>query len=164
MIKATGFKNINFFGAEPDSMEAAISRPQDLVIAAPNSSNFDLIRDYPDYLLHFKKEEMDALFAQEKAVLEGCSKFVAEKGILIYCVYTISKKEGNKTINDFLVNHPEFHLIKEVQNMPFEEKATALYYAVLGKDTLAAKAETPVGDIASLADAPTNLLTASPKE
>lgn len=164
MIKATGYKNINFFGAEPDSMEAAISRPQDLVIAAPNSSNFDLIRDYPDYLLHFKKEEMDALFAQEKAVLEGCSKFVAEKGILIYCVYTISKKEGNKTINDFLANHKEFHLIKEVQNMPFEEKATALYYAVLGKDTLAAKAETPVGDIASLADAPTNLLTASPKE
>ncbi len=164
MIKATGFKNINFFGAEPDSMEAAISRPQDLVIAAPNSSNFDLIRDYPDYLLHFKKEEMDALFAQEKAVLEGCSKFVAEKGILIYCVYTISKKEGNKTVNDFLANHKEFHLIKEVQNMPFEEKATALYYAVLVKDTVAAKAETPVGDIASLADAPTNLLTASPKE
>ncbi len=164
MIKATGFKNINFFGAEPDSMEAAISRPQDLVIAAPNSSNFDLIRDYPDYLLHFKKEEMDALFAQEKAVLEGCSKFVAEKGILIYCVYTISKKEGNKTVNDFLANHKEFHLIKEVQNMPFEEKATALYYAVLVKDTVAAKAEAPVGDIASLADAPTNLLTASPKE
>ena len=94
MIKTAGYKNINFFGAEPDSMEAAISRPQDLVIAAPNSSNFDLIRDYPDYLLHFKKEEMDALFAQEKAVLEGCSKFVAEKGTLIYCVYTISKKEG----------------------------------------------------------------------
>ena len=164
MIKATGFKNINFFGAEPDSMEAAISRPQDLVIAAPNSSNFDLIRDYPDYLLHFKKEEMDALFAQEKAVLEGCSKFVAEKGTLIYCVYTISKKEGNKTINDFLANHKEFHLIKEEQNMPFEEKATALYYAVLVKDTVAAKAEAPVGDIASLADAPTNLLTASPKE
>ena len=164
MIKAAGYKNINFFGAEPDSMEAAISRPQDLVIAAPNSSNFDLIRDYPDYLLHFKKEEMDALFAQEKAVLEGTSKFVAEKGILIYCVYTISKKEGNKTINDFLANHPEFHLIKEVQNMPFEEKATALYYAVLAKDTVAAKAETPVGDIASLADAPTNLLTASSKE
>ena len=164
MIKTAGYKNINFFGAEPDSMEAAISRPQDLVIAAPNSSNFDLIRDYPDYLLHFKKEEMDALFAQEKAVLEGCSKFVAEKGTLIYCVYTISKKEGNKTINDFLANHKEFHLIKEEQNMPFEEKATALYYAVLVKDTVAAKAEAPVGDIASLADAPTNLLTASPKE
>ncbi|MCR5692675.1 MAG: hypothetical protein K6G74_01715 [Bacilli bacterium] len=164
MIKQAGYKNINFFGAEPDSMEAAISRPQDLVIAAPNSSNFDLIRDYPDYLLHFKKDEMDALFAQEKAVLEGCSKFVAEKGTLIYAVYTISKKEGNKTVNDFLANHKEFHLVKEVQNMPFEEHATALYYAVMVKDTVAAKAEAPVGDLASLADAPTNLLTASPEE
>ena len=28
MIKQGGYKNINFFGAEPDSMEAAISRPQ----------------------------------------------------------------------------------------------------------------------------------------
>ena len=78
MIKNANFKNINFFGADPLAMDSAISRPQDLVICAPNSSNFDLIREYPDYLLHFKKEGMDELFEKEKTLLEGTSKFVAE--------------------------------------------------------------------------------------
>lgn len=135
MIKAMNLKNVNFFAANPLSMEASISRPIDLVIAAPNSSNFDLIREYPDYLLHFKKESMDALFQQEKDTLEGTSKYVAEKGKLIYMVYTISKKEGHNTINEFLLNHKEFHLVEEKQAFPFEELDTALYYCVLEKDS-----------------------------
>lgn len=144
MIKEGGFKNINFFAANSDSMESAISKPQDLVIVCPASSNFDLIREYPDYLLHFKKENMDALFLEEKASLENTAKFVAEKGTLIYMIYTISKKEGHQTITDFLLAHNEFHFVKEEQLFPFDEFDTSLYYAVLKKETIVAKAETPL--------------------
>lgn len=163
LIKESGYKNVNFFGAAPDSMESAISRPQDLVIAAPNSSNFDLIREYPDYLMHFKKEGMDALFAQEKAVLEGASKYVAEKGVLIYAINTLSKKEGHMTITDFLANHPEFQLNKEVQAYPFEDMQTTLYYAVMVKDTKAAKKAAPLGDVASLNNSEQTQISASEK-
>ncbi len=135
MIKSLNLKNVNFFATDPLKMEAAISRPIDLVIAAPNSSNFDLIREYPDYLLHFKKDSMDALFQQEKDTLEGTSKYVAEKGKLIYMIYTISKKEGHNTISEFLLNHKEFHIVEEKQEFPFEELDTALYYCVLEKDS-----------------------------
>ena len=148
MIKGAELKNINFFGGDPAAMDAAISRPQDLVIAAPNSSNFDLIREYPDYLLHFKKEGMDELFAKEKALLEGTSKFVAEHGTLIYLIYTISKKEGHQTINDFLLVHPEFKLVREAQLFPQEELDTALYYAVMKKETPLARVEPPLSEIA----------------
>jgi len=163
LIKDSGFKNVNFFGAAPDSMESAISRPQDLVIAAPNSSNFDLIREYPDYLMHFKKEGMDALFAQEKAVLEGASKYVAEKGLLIYTINTLSKKEGHLTVVEFLNNHKEFHLTKEVQAYPFEDMQTTLYYAVMVKDTNAAKKAAPLGDITSLNNSEPTQIAASEK-
>lgn len=139
MIKSLNLKNVNFFAADPLNMEAAISRPIDLAIAAPNSSNFDLIREYPDYLLHFKKDSMDALFQKEKDTLEGVSKYVAEKGKLIYMIYTISKKEGHNTINDFLLNHKDFHLVEEKQEFPFEEFDTALYYCVLEKDSSVVK-------------------------
>ncbi len=139
MIKSLNLKNVNFFAADPLSMEAAISRPIDLVIAAPDSSNFDRIRECPDYLLHFKKESMDALFQQEKDTLEGTSKYVAEKGKLIYMVYTISKKEGHSTIIDFLLNHNEFHIVEEKQYFPYDEFDTALYYCVLEKDSTLAK-------------------------
>ncbi len=139
LIKSLNLKNVNFFEADPLSMNAAISRPIDLAIAAPDSSNFDLIREQPDYLLHFKKDSMDALFQQEKDTLEGVSSFVAEKGKLIYMVFTISKKEGHNTINEFLLKHPEFHMIEEKQEFPFEEYDTALYYAVLEKNSNLAK-------------------------
>jgi 16S rRNA C967 or C1407 C5-methylase (RsmB/RsmF family) len=149
MIKTANYKNINFFGADPLAMDAAISRPQDLVICAPNSSNFDLIREYPDYLLHFKKEGMDALFEKEKTMLEGTSKFVAEHGTFIYMIYTISKKEGHQTISDFLVLHPEFKMVREAQLFPYEDLDTALYYAVMKKETPLAKVEPPLTDLAS---------------
>lgn len=149
LIQSMGLKNVNFFAADPSSMEASISRPQDLVIAAPDSSNFDLIREYPDYLLHFKKEGMDALFAQEKATLEGCSKFVAENGTYIYMIYTISRKEGHSTIADFLLNHREFQLVEEKQEFPFEDHDTSLYYAVMKKVTPLAKDTVPLTELGS---------------
>jgi 16S rRNA C967 or C1407 C5-methylase (RsmB/RsmF family) len=144
MIRDANLKNVNFFAADPSALEASISRPQELVVCAPASSNFDLIREYPDYLLHFKKEAMDALFAKEKATLEGTSKFVAEHGTLIYLIYTISKKEGHQTIADFVLAHPEFKIVREAQLFPFEELDTAVYYCVMRKDTALAKANPPL--------------------
>jgi 16S rRNA (cytosine967-C5)-methyltransferase len=164
LIKEKGLKNVNFFQAEPDSLEAAISRPQDLVIAAPDSSNFDLIREYPDYLLHFKKEAMDALFAQEKATLEGVSKYVEEGGLLLYVIYTISKKEGRQTIEEFLHQHPEFQLVEDKQLFPYEDLDTALYYAALKKDSKLVKAGVPLGNLAAVAPVVSAPSAAAPSE
>ena len=145
MIRAKRLSNVNFFAAKPDEMDSAISRPAELVIAAPNSSNFDLIREQPDYLLHFKKDGMDALFEEEKGTLESCAKYVAEGGTLIYLIYTISKKEGHGFVSEFLLNHPEFEFVKEEQHFPFEELDTSFYFAVMRKKDPMAKQGVPVG-------------------
>lgn len=147
LIRQKQLKNVNFFASSLDSLLVSISRPQDLVIAAPDSSNFDLIREQPDYLLHFKKDGMDELFAQEKETLNQCSKFVAEGGTLIYMIYTISKKEGHQTILDFLADNKDFQFVSEKQYLPYEEGETSLYYAVLKKDSNAAKIGTPLNEI-----------------
>jgi 16S rRNA C967 or C1407 C5-methylase (RsmB/RsmF family) len=163
MIRNANLKNVNFFATDPSSLESAISRPQDLVIAAPDSSNFDLISEYPDYLLHFKKEGMDALFEKEKAMLEGVSKYVAEGGTLIYMIYTISKKEGHQTVEEFTLNHKEFKLVREAQLFPYEELDTALYYAVMKKETPLAKAEPPLSDVSNALAGSTLSVSAKPQ-
>ena len=147
MIRTGNYKNINFFAAAPDSMKARISKKQDLVIAAPDSTNFDAIPDEPDYLLHFKKDGMDALFQQEEAVLLGVSEYVEEKGHLVYFVPTISMKEGPQLIHRFLENHIEFQLVKEEQLFPFEAYETALYYAILQKREPVATLGVPLGEL-----------------
>jgi hypothetical protein len=63
-------------------------------------------------------------------------------------IYTISKKEGHQTIGDFLLAHPEFKLVREAQLFPYEELDTALYYAVMKKETPLAKVEPPLGELA----------------
>ena len=143
LIHNKGLHNVNFFAAklENASLLASVKEAsQDLVIAAPASSHFDLIREQPDYLLHFDKESMDGLFAQEKQSLEALAPFVAEGGTLIYAIYTISKKEGHQTIIDFLANHPDFQFVEENQRFPYDAGETAFYYAVLHKATPVAKA------------------------
>lgn len=164
MLKAGDYHNVNFFAAESDSMLSAISRPQDLVIALPDSSNFDRIRETPDYLLHFKREQMDAIIAKEKKILEDCSVHVAEKGLLIYLVYTISMKEGRNTVNEFLANHPEFHYVKDEQHFPFDEYETSFYYCVMQKDTLAEKLPDPIVAAASIQESETASMRATEAE
>ncbi len=142
-IKKKGLSNVNFFAAGSDSLLASVSRPVELAICAPRSSSFDLIRESPDFLLHFKKEDMEAIYAEEKATLENVSSFVEEGGKLVYCVYTISQLEGHRTINAFLIAHPEYHLEAERQVFPFEDLDTAMYYAILKKETRAVDPLTP---------------------
>ncbi len=134
LIRDLKLKNVNFFSApDPYAMEASISAKQQLVIAAPNSTNFDLVPTAPDYLLHFDTEKMDDLIAQEKAVLEGSAKYVDEGGTLLYIVYTISRKEGRHTVSEFLKGHPEFKLVSDAQHFPFEDLETSAYVAELVK-------------------------------
>lgn len=141
IIRYNKLTNVNFFGAHPSEMKAAISRPQDLVIVNPQSSNFDLIRAYPDYLLHFKRESIDELVAAQKETLENCSSYVGEDGILVYIVSTINRKEGRSLIMDFLDKHRDFVLIEEKQRFPFDPLDTALYYAIMKRKVEAAASE-----------------------
>lgn len=131
IIRYNQLTNVNYFQAEPTSMKAAISKPQDLVILFPRSSNFDLIRAYPDYLLHFKRESIDELVSKQKEALENCASFVEVEGNLVYIVSTINRKEGRSLVMEFLERHRDFALIEEKQRLPFDSLDTALYYAIM---------------------------------
>ena len=151
LIKEKDLRNVNFFSApDPMAMDAAISRQQDLVIAAPNSTNFDLVPTAPDYLINFDRDSMDGLFAQEKAVLEGASKYVEVGGKLIYLIYTISMKEGSQTIAAFLQQHPDFELVEERQHFPFEAHQTAAYVAVMVKKENELTVAPPLNELSAI--------------
>jgi 16S rRNA C967 or C1407 C5-methylase (RsmB/RsmF family) len=84
-------------------------------------------------------------------MLEGCSKYVAENGTLIYVIFTISRKEGHQTIAEFIEHHAEFKLVSETQCFPYEDLDTAMFYAVLKKEPKLAKVTPPLVDLAKAA-------------
>lgn len=124
--------NVNIFNAnDASSMEASISNQQDLVVVFPQSSNFDNIRIYPDYLLKFKQENLDNIINAQRNALEGSSEYVVEDGMLIYLNTTVDRKEGHSLIMNFLQKHHDFELIEEHQRFPFDKYDSCLYYAII---------------------------------
>ena len=93
----------------------------------------DLLRSTPDYFLRIKQEQLDGIITEEFNCLEECSKFVEDDGELVYMIPTLSRKESNSLIADFLISHPDFSLIEEHQFFPFESFDSCMYYARLKK-------------------------------
>lgn len=145
-IKKNHLTNVNFFSAKPNAMEASISRPVDLAICAPDNTFFDLITTNPGYFVNFDTSTIDEILKRQEDALEGVSKYVNNKGTLLYFVNTINKKEGEEQINKFVANHPEFHIVKMEQLFPCKGDFNVrgnLFYCVMQKDENTAVAADP---------------------
>ncbi len=133
-IRINKIKNINMFmGNEEIAFRTGISHKQDMIIVNPLSSSFDKIRQYPDYLIHFKKDDLDGLINNELHLLNNLSLFVSDEGLLVYMVDTMNKKETVGTVTNFLKEHPDFELISDKQYFPFEKENATLYLAIIRK-------------------------------
>lgn len=131
-IRVNDVHNVNLFEANDEfSLKAGVSYKQDIVVCFPNNSRFDILATYPDYLLHFDKDNLDKLIADEYNALELCSKCVNPDGFLIYMVNTLNKKESVKVVEEFLANHPEYQLERSEQTITSDPFATTMYYAIL---------------------------------
>lgn len=131
-IRVFKARNVNLFNAKDEiGMKAGISGKQELFYVFPSSSSFDKIAQYPDYLVHFNRENLDSLIEGERKSLEFAAPYLMEEGILIYIVDTLNKKESSLIIEEFLTKHNEFELIEEKQCFPFDETSSSLYFAVL---------------------------------
>lgn len=131
-IRTRKAKNINFFQADNlIAYQTGISNKQNLIVVNPISSSFEKIRMYPDYLLHFKREEFDGIIAHQKEVLNDMSTFVNNGGTILYIVDTMNKKETVDVVNGFIAEHPDFSIVEQRQIFPFEKEDASLYYAVM---------------------------------
>lgn len=131
IIKYNQLTDINFFVAKSNEVQNHLDKLVDLVIIHPNSSRLDLIRTYPDYLIHFDTQNFDTLIRNQRETLTNLAPFVKEGGMLLYIVTTINKKESRSIINQFLSQNPHFVLVEQKQLFPFDRFDSSLYYAIL---------------------------------
>ncbi len=150
-LKMKKVHNVNLFAAEPNALEASISRPQELVYVFANSSDFDSIRETPDFFVHLKQEKLDEYISRQKALLDGVAPYVALDGRLVYVVLTLNKKEGHNQVEEFIKSHEGFELEKEEQLYPYDGMDTMLYYATLKRVPDLAKATPPLGEVSQSA-------------
>ncbi len=127
-------RNINVFKANDlISMKTGISRDVELFYCFPKSSSYSFINKYPDYIVRFRNNQIDALVENQKKSIELCSEFVCDGGELIYLVNTLDERETKQVIHSFLDKHPEFEIVREKQFLPEEKCGGFLYAACLKK-------------------------------
>ncbi len=134
IAKEVGYPHLYIYDSTYSGLITCLSKKVNTFICLPKSSTFDLLRSTPDYFLRIKQEDLDKIIADEYSCLEECAKFVEDDGELVYMIPTLSRKESNSLIANFLVNHPEFSLIEEHQFFPFESYDSNMYYARLKKN------------------------------
>ena len=136
-LRVNDIHNVNLFEVKDEfSLKAGVSYKQDVVVVFPKSSRFDIVSKYPDFLLHFDRDELDSLIADEKEKLELFAPYVSDGGELVYIVNTLNKKESTNIISEFLEKHPEFTLIKDEQMIGSQPFATTMYYAILRRSEI----------------------------
>lgn len=133
-IRENKIKNVNLFTASDEfSLKAGVSYKLDTVVVFPESTRFDIVSKYPDFLLHFDRDSLDSIIEGEKFALELCSNHVDDEGTLVYIVNTLNKKESTLVVSEFLEKHPEFVLDREEQLIVSHPFATTMYYAIMNR-------------------------------
>ena len=132
-IQEKGFTHIYTYESAYSGLITCLSKKVHTLICMPKSTTFDFLRSTPDYFLRVKQEQLDEIIATELASLEECANFVEEGGELVYMIPTLSRKESNNLVANFLVKHKDFQLVEERQFFPFEIYDSCLYFARLKK-------------------------------
>lgn len=118
------------------NFDVHVSSKVNLFMVYAESSSFANIRTSPDYLIHFKQEELDQIIDREKELLDNAKDLVEDDGRLVYIIDTLSKKESKGIIQDFLKENPEFSLEEERQFFPFDKYDSSMYFAILHKGVI----------------------------
>ena len=103
----------------------------DAVLLDVPCSGFGLLAEKPDVRLHKSETDIAALIKTQDAILNACANYVRKGGILVYATCTISKRENDDRVREFLSTHPSFVPEEERQLLPTRDGTDGFYFARL---------------------------------
>ena len=105
----------------------------DAVLLDVPCSGLGLRQTKPDIGLHKEESDVLALVQIQQQILDTCCRYVKPGGILVYATCTISLRENEEQIRNFLREHSEFSLVAERQLLPPEDGLGGFYMARMNR-------------------------------
>ncbi len=121
-IERLGLKNTVTTCMDTNRLAAAFGHTFDLVMCDAPCSGEGMFRKEADALAMWSEENVLMCAQRQKGILENASKCLKNGGYIIYATCTFSLEENEMVIDDFLLNHPEYEIVKVTERV---EQCTA---------------------------------------
>jgi 16S rRNA (cytosine967-C5)-methyltransferase len=117
--KRAGVQNVRV--QEIESIEELADRYTDffdIVFVDAPCSGLGTIRRNPGMKWMVTEQTVNEVSEKQKAILHSSAQLVKAKGRLVYATCTLLKQENEEVIEEFLMLHPEFSIVKLNADMP----------------------------------------------
>lgn len=105
----------------------------DRILCDVPCSGLGTIKNKPDLKFRIQPEDLDAIIQTQAAILKSAAKVLKPQGTLVYSTCTLNKKENERQIEQFIIDHPEFECVEEKTFFPDEGLQDGFYMAKLLK-------------------------------
>lgn len=126
-----GTENIETVKKDAALFDPDLEEQADCVIADVPCSGLGVIRRRPEIKLRMTEKSIADLSVLQYQILENASRYVREKGRIMYSTCTVSEEENEKNIRKFLKKHQQFHILSERQLFPDEDHSDGFYYCIM---------------------------------
>ena len=115
-VELMGIRNAIVMSETPEKIANRLPEFFDKILVDAPCSGEGMFRKEPDMVKSWDENMLEFCQTEQAKILEACAPMLKEGGMLLYSTCTFSPEENEKSIGDFLVNHPEFELV------PIEKK------------------------------------------
>lgn len=113
--------------------DAALCESFDTVVLDVPCSGMGLIGTKPDVGINKQGNDLSSLTGTQARILEICSRYVKPGGKLLYATCTVSRKENEDRVEEFLRKHRDFTLEGQQQLLPNIHTSGGFYMARMRK-------------------------------
>ena len=117
-----GAENVTAKTADSSIFNPEFEGAFDVVLCDVPCSGAGVIGENPDILLNRREEDIAALNVTQSAILDNCSRYVKEGGLLFYSTCSYLPEENDSISVGFTENHKNFELC--IPTSPLEHKTT----------------------------------------
>ncbi|MDR0357681.1 MAG: 16S rRNA (cytosine(967)-C(5))-methyltransferase RsmB [Clostridiales Family XIII bacterium] len=116
--KRLGVTIVDTWSWDATRADSDLADTADRVLVDAPCSGLGTVRKKPE--IKYKKwdDEMEDLPLKQRDILAASSKYVKPGGVLVYAVCTVSRRESQQVVNDFLRRHADFEKTETKQLLP----------------------------------------------
>ncbi|WP_405729399.1 RsmF rRNA methyltransferase first C-terminal domain-containing protein [Anaerotignum sp.] len=110
-VELMGIRNAVVMSETPEKIANRLPEFFDKILVDAPCSGEGMFRKEPDMVKSWDAKMLEFCQTEQAKILEACAPMLKAGGMLLYSTCTFSPEENEKSIGDFLENHPEFELV-----------------------------------------------------